>query len=140
MKQLLTGTALALALGLSLVSCDDDPAPARDFVGEHVANMEELIATKAEMAEKLARIKDRASADALAPDIKKLDDDIKRIIDRDNALGRGIGYKEWEKAEAAIDEDMDKRGLKVHEDGLRLIFRLKMADYYNSKALWDVLK
>lgn len=140
MKQLVIGTALLLVLSPGFVSCDDAPAPDRDFVSKHVANMESLITAKAEMAEKLTHIKDRATADAMAPEIKKLDNDIKRIVCRDNALGRGIGYKEWAKAEAAIDEDMDKRGLKAHEDMLRLIFRLKMADYYYSKSLREVLK
>lgn len=51
------------------------------------------------MAAKLTRIKDRAAADAMAPEIKKLDDDIRRII-----------------------------------------FCLKMVDYYDSKSLREVLK
>lgn len=136
MKKFLT---CAAALCLSLVSCDQSPDPNRDYVSERLANLEALIDVKAQMAKKLSEVKDTATADAAAAELKRLDDSLTCICDRDAELGREMGRELYQKSEASVDEDMDARGQKAHDDVEKELRRLRENSFYGSDALRKLL-
>lgn len=61
-----------LLTGLGIVSYDESPVPNRNYVGEHCALLEQMIAAKIELATVLNNIHERAEADEAAPKVKAL--------------------------------------------------------------------
>lgn len=141
MKAILKNAAAMLFLtlaGLGIVSCDESPDPNRDYVGEHCALLEQMIAAKIELATVLNNIHDRAGADAAAPKVKLLAKKIHQLSNQDAALSRAMSAERWEHC-MEIDKENRPRSLKAHEDVLRQVFYLKNASYYGSNLLLRAL-
>lgn len=141
MKNLRMNTALLLLLavfGFCLPACDEQPDPNRDYVGEHCALYEQMLATKTELADVLREVDCRATADTVAPKVKELSKKIHRLSNQDAALSRAMGHEQWDCC-MQHDKENRARGRKAHEDVLRQVFYLKNVSYYGSDLLLRAL-
>lgn len=141
MKSIVQNAASVIFLtliGLSVVSCDESPAPNRDYEGEHRLILEQMITSKTEMAAVLSDITDRAGADAATPKVKALSKKIHQLSNQDAALSREMSLERWNRC-MEIDKEYRPRSLKAHEDVLRQVFYLKNASYYGSNLLLRAL-
>lgn len=129
-----------MALGFALTSCDNSAMHHHNFFDEYNTCMEEMLTCKSALAKELGKVHDKTSADAAAPEVKRLLAQIESIAEQAAALSRKMGRDNWARAEEEINEPNRKRGRDVHEEVLRRIFYLKNASYYGSNQLLRSLR